>query len=234
MKRTVTFAGHDEPHPHQRDELRVHLFVPDRDRGVGHRGDDHADKRRAFLERRSRNGIEHVRPWPPARKPCERRRSGRQLGNGGRLGGRHCGEVLLTGVQIDFSGTKTIDHVVVYSVQDNTAAPTTPTDTMTFTKYGVSSFTVQAWNGTAWTTLATVTGNNLVKRTVTFAATATSRMRFDVGSSPYVYSRLTEIEAWAIEHAARYPHLASRAKAVSSPRNVGDVADQAEARVVTR
>ena len=36
---------------------------------------------------------------------------------------------------------------------------------------------VQAWTGSAWTTLATVTGNNLVKRTVTFAPFTTDRIR---------------------------------------------------------
>ncbi len=66
--------------------------------------------------------------------------------------------------------SKTIDHVVVYTVQDNYTSPIEPTDVLTFTKYGVMDFTVQGWNGSAWVTLGTVTGNNLVKRTVNFAA----------------------------------------------------------------
>ena len=47
-------------------------------------------------------------------------------------------------VQIDFAGQKTIDHVVVYTVQDNSGAPSAPTDTMTFSQWGVTDFTVQA------------------------------------------------------------------------------------------
>ncbi len=52
-------------------------------------------------------------------------------------------------VQINFNGSKTIDHVVVYTVQDNYANPVEPTDTTTFTLYGITAFTVQGWNGTA-------------------------------------------------------------------------------------
>ena len=68
-------------------------------------------------------------------------------------------------VQITFNGSKTIDRVVVYSVQDNYTQPVEPTDSTTFATYGITAFTVQGWNGTSWITLATVSGNNLVKRT---------------------------------------------------------------------
>ncbi len=100
-------------------------------------------------------------------------------------------------VQIDFSGTQTIDHVVVYSVQDNYTSPVTPTDTMTFTTYGVTDFTVQGWNGSSWVTLGTVSGNNLVKRTVSFGPFTTSRIRVNVTNALLHYTRLVEIEAWA-------------------------------------
>ena len=59
---------------------------------------------------------------------------------------------------------------------------------MTFSQYGVTDFTVQGWTGSSWTTLATVSGNNLVKRTVNFNAYTTDRIRINVtgalGSSP--------------------------------------------------
>jgi hypothetical protein len=55
---------------------------------------------------------------------------------------------------------------------------------------------VQGWNGTAWVTLGTVSGNNLVKRTVNFTAYATDRIRIDVTSALNSYSRITEVEAW--------------------------------------
>jgi Bacterial Ig-like domain (group 3) len=101
-------------------------------------------------------------------------------------------------VQINFSGSKIIDHVVVYTVQDNWANPIEPTDTMTFTTWGLTDFTVQGWNGTAWVTLSTVSGNNLVKRTVNFTAYTTDRIRINVTNALNAYSRITEVEAWGV------------------------------------
>ena len=83
-------------------------------------------------------------------------------------------------VQIAFNGSKTIDRVVVYTLQDNFNQPVEPTDSTTFATYGITAFTVQGWNGTSWITLATVSGNTLVKRTVSFAPTTTDRIRVNV------------------------------------------------------
>jgi hypothetical protein len=100
-------------------------------------------------------------------------------------------------LQVNFNAKRTIDHVVVYSVQDNYQYPVEPTTTMTFTRYGLTSFDVQAWNGTAWVTLASVRGNNLVKRTVWFPAYATDRIRISVlASADAAWSRIAEVEAW--------------------------------------
>jgi hypothetical protein len=99
-------------------------------------------------------------------------------------------------LQVQFNGTKTIDRVVVYSVQDNFVNPVEPTDTMTFLLYGLQDFLVQGFNGVSWLTLATVSGNNLVKRTVTFAPFATDRIRIYVSRGGSGYSRATEVEAW--------------------------------------
>jgi hypothetical protein len=99
-------------------------------------------------------------------------------------------------VQVDFDGSKTIDRVVVYTLQDNWQSPSQPTDAMTFTQYGIVDFSVQGWNGSSWVTLATVSGNNLVKRTVTFAAFTTARIRVQVTRALSYVSRITEIEAW--------------------------------------
>ncbi|HSD00675.1 MAG TPA: Ig-like domain repeat protein [Casimicrobiaceae bacterium] len=126
----------------------------------------------------------------------DNRRSGAGWGNGG---GWNDGTpwVFQDWVQINFNGQKTIDHVVVYTLQDNYQAPVEPTDGMTFTKYGVTDFQVQAWNGSGWVTLGTVSGNNLVKRTVSFSAYTTDRIRVLVtGSKDGLWSRITEIEAW--------------------------------------
>jgi hypothetical protein len=99
-------------------------------------------------------------------------------------------------VQISFNGSKTINRVVVYTLQDNYANPVEPTDTMSFSLYGVTAFVVQGWTGSSWTTLATVSGNNLVKRSVTFSAFTTTRIRLRVTAALASYSRITEIEAW--------------------------------------
>lgn len=98
--------------------------------------------------------------------------------------------------QLNFNGNKTIDRVVVYTVQDNYSNPVEPNDEQTFSLYGVTDFTVQAWSGSKWVTLASVNGNNLVKRTVTFSPYHTARIRINVTRALASYSRITEVEAW--------------------------------------
>ena len=106
-------------------------------------------------------------------------------------------------VQINFNGQKTIDHVVVYSVQDNFLNPVEPTDTMTFTQYGLTSFSVQGWNGASWVTLGSVSGNTLIKRTVSFSPYTTDRIRVLVNAvADNLWSRITEIEAWTTSSSA--------------------------------
>jgi hypothetical protein len=99
-------------------------------------------------------------------------------------------------VQINFNGTKTIDHIVVFTLQDNYGNPSEPTDTMQFSLYGITAFTVQGWNGSNWVTLGSVSNNNLVKRTISFSPYATDRIRVNVTSALNNWSRITEIEAW--------------------------------------
>src|SRR6266540_4284216 len=99
-------------------------------------------------------------------------------------------------VQINFNGTQTINQVIVYTLQDNFANPVDPPATLTFTQYGVTDFQVQGWNGAAWVTLGAVSGNNLVKRTVNFSASTTTRIRINITGALASYSRITEIEAW--------------------------------------
>jgi hypothetical protein len=99
-------------------------------------------------------------------------------------------------VQINFNGSKTIDRVVVYTLQDNLLNPIEPTDTLTFTQYGITDFTVQGWNGSTWVTLGSVSGNNLVKRTVSFTAFTTNQIRINVTGTLYLNARIVEIEAW--------------------------------------
>ncbi len=124
-------------------------------------------------------------------------RAGLGLGNGG-IWADATANAYPDSVQINFNGSKSIDRVVLYTVQDNYANPIEPTDTLTFSLYGITAFAVQGWNGSAWVTLGSVSGNNLVKRSVTFTAFTTDRIRINVTNALASYSRITEIEAWGV------------------------------------
>jgi len=123
-------------------------------------------------------------------------------------------------VEIDFNGSKTIDRVIVYTLQDNFPNPIEPTDTLTFAQYGVTAFNVQGWTGSAWTTLATISGNNLVKRAATFAPFTTTRIRVNVTSALMQYSRLVEVEAWGSAAAGPPPSTTTLASSLN-PSTVG-------------
>ena len=97
---------------------------------------------------------------------------------------------------MDFAGSKTLNSVNVYTVQDDWQSPVEPSDTLTFTQDGIVNFTVQAWDGSVWQTVATVTSNNLVKRSIPVAVT-TSKIRINVTSALNTLSRITEVEAFA-------------------------------------
>ena len=98
-------------------------------------------------------------------------------------------------MQINFNGTKTIDRVVVYTSQTNYTAPVEPTDSQTST-IGLTDFTVQGWDGAGWVVLASVSGNTLVKRTVTFPPYSTAGIRIHVTKALASESRIAEVEAW--------------------------------------
>jgi subtilisin family serine protease len=102
-------------------------------------------------------------------------------------------------VEIAFNGAKTIDEIDLFTLQDIFSAPVEPTTTQTFTKYGITNFDIQYWDGSAWVTVpgGSITGNNLVWRTVTFPAVTTSRIRVVVNGSLGGYSRITEVEAYS-------------------------------------
>jgi len=102
-------------------------------------------------------------------------------------------------VQVDFGQTRTINEIDLFMVQDNYTNPATPTQTMTFTLYGVTSFDVQYWTGSAWTTIpgGSVSGNNKVWRKFSFTAITTTKIRVLTNASVDGYSRLTEVEAWS-------------------------------------
>ena len=101
-------------------------------------------------------------------------------------------------LQVDFSGSKTISEIDVFTVQDNWQSPSTPTETMTFSISGLTGYDVQYWNGSAWTTIpgGSVTGNNKVWRKFTFNPITTTKIRVLTNASVDGYSRITELEAW--------------------------------------
>src|SRR5207244_10215666 len=64
-------------------------------------------------------------------------------------------------LQVDFSGSKTIDEIDLFTTQDAYTNPSEPTESMTFSLYGVTGFDVQYWDGSAWVTVpgGSVSGN---------------------------------------------------------------------------
>jgi RHS repeat-associated protein len=101
-------------------------------------------------------------------------------------------------LQVDFAGSKTIDEISVFGLHDNYTIENTPTETQTFTLYGLLAFDVQYWNGSSWTTVpgGSVTGNNKVWRKFTFSPITTSKIRVTVNQVPDSWSRVVEIQAF--------------------------------------
>lgn len=101
-------------------------------------------------------------------------------------------------LQITFSGNKSISEIDVFTLQDNLSAPQTPTESMTFSQYGITAFDIQYWTGAAWVTVpgGSITGNSRVWTKVTFPTVTTNSIRVVVYSSLASSSRITEIEAW--------------------------------------
>ena len=155
----------------------------------------------------------------PASAINDNERAGLNPGNGGYWNDA-TPNTLPDSVQILFDGSKTIDRVVVYSVQDNYLSPVEPTDSQTFSLYGITTFTVDGWDGANWETLASVSGNTLVKRTVTFAAYTTTQIRINVTGTTDSWSRLTEVEAWGVA-AVTLPATTTTLGSAPNPAAVG-------------
>jgi hypothetical protein len=102
-------------------------------------------------------------------------------------------------LQIDFSGSKTIDEIDLFSVQDGIEGNVTePTETQTFSLYGLTAFDIQYWNGSGWATVpnGSVTGNNKVWKKLTFPELSTTKIRVMVNGALYGRSRMVELEAY--------------------------------------
>ncbi|MGH8850486.1 MAG: Ig-like domain repeat protein, partial [Casimicrobiaceae bacterium] len=150
----------------------------------------------------------------PAAAANDNERKGAAWGNGGGWNDATA-NAFPDWLQIDFNGNKTLDRVIVYTLQDNYPNPLEPTDSLSFTQYGVTDFTVQGWNGAAWITLGSVSGNTLVKRAVTFPAFTTRRIRINVTNAPVLYSRLVEVEAWGTAAVGPPPAITTLASSLN-------------------
>jgi hypothetical protein len=102
-------------------------------------------------------------------------------------------------LQIDFNGSKIIDEINVYTVTDDYSNPVDPTENTVFTLYGVRSFDIQYWNGSAWLTIpyGSVTNNDKALRKFVFPAVTTNKIRVVVNDGLAGYSRIVELEAWS-------------------------------------
>ena len=103
-------------------------------------------------------------------------------------------------LEVDFNGSKDIDEIDVFSIQDNAGSPSEPTPSMTFSLYGLTAFQAQYWNGSAWTTVpnGSISGNNLVWKQITFSTISTTKIRIWITGSSDGYSRMAEVEAWGV------------------------------------
>jgi peptidyl-Asp metalloendopeptidase len=103
-------------------------------------------------------------------------------------------------LQVNFNGMKAIDEIDVFTLQDNSQSPSEPTETMTFSLYGITAFDVQYWSGSSWVTVpnGSVTGNNKVWKKLTFSSITTNKIRVMVNNSLLNHSRIVELEAWGL------------------------------------
>jgi RHS repeat-associated protein len=126
-------------------------------------------------------------------------------------------------LEVQFNGSKTITEIDVVTLQDNYNAPIEPTESTTFTQYGLTAYQVQYWNGSAWTTISdgTVSGNNKIWKKFSFAPITTTKIRVLSSASPDNYSRLTEVEAWTGPSPAPRYNLALGATATASSNWTG-------------
>jgi pimeloyl-ACP methyl ester carboxylesterase len=101
-------------------------------------------------------------------------------------------------LQVDFSGSKTIGEIDVYAVKDDFGNATDPTESETFSVYGITNFDVQYWNGVDWVTVpnGNVVNNNKVITKLVFPGITTTKIRVVVNNAQSSYSRIVELQAW--------------------------------------
>ncbi|MCA1593626.1 MAG: hypothetical protein LC754_13440, partial [Acidobacteria bacterium] len=101
-------------------------------------------------------------------------------------------------LEVNFNGSKTVDEIRVYTLQNNFKQPVEPTATTPADLYGIRDFDVQYWNGLAWATVpgGSVTNNDKAMRVFTFDNITTTKIRVLVNNGRAHFSRITEVEAF--------------------------------------
>jgi 3-methyladenine DNA glycosylase Mpg len=103
-------------------------------------------------------------------------------------------------LEVDFPVSRTITEIDVFSLQDNINAPVQPTLATTCAVYCPADFSVQTWNGLAWVSVpgGDIVGNTHVWTKVAVPNIFTNRIRVLVTTPRASYSRIVEVEAYAI------------------------------------
>jgi RHS repeat-associated protein len=124
-------------------------------------------------------------------------------------------------LEVDFSGAKSISEVDVYTPRDNYTNQSDPTAGETFSLYGVSSYDLQYWDGSAWVAITggSVSGNNLVWRKLTFSSVVTTKLRLNVTGAVDGVARITELEAWGTAAQSRTNVASSSQGATATAQN---------------
>jgi hypothetical protein len=99
-------------------------------------------------------------------------------------------------LQVEFKGSKRIEEIDVYTLQDDHLKPKDP-EGLSFKLDGITDFDVQYWDGYGWTTIESVNGNNQVLRKVFLTkSVTTTEIRVLVRKALNRRSRIVELEAW--------------------------------------
>jgi RHS repeat-associated protein len=135
----------------------------------------------------------------PARGAIDGDRLGSYWGQGGGWADSSSGNFQSDSLEVNFGSSRTIDEIDVFTIQDTYAQPSPPTETMTFSLYGLTQYKLQYLDGSTWTDVpgASVTGNNKVWRKFTFSPLTTTKLKLIAQAAvDNGYSRIAEIEAW--------------------------------------
>jgi uncharacterized protein DUF4394 len=100
-------------------------------------------------------------------------------------------------LEVHFNGSKTINEIDVYTLQNGwNAGAGEPDLTTSASGEGILDFDVDYWNGSMWVTVGSITSNDKAKQRFTFTAVSTTMIRVVVHNSRSNWSRIVEVEAF--------------------------------------